>query len=70
MQICFKKRYLLCADFIVNCGGVTIGTAEIYGLTYDEAFKKIDIVRDNVYEIDRIAREKESQRNKRQLRWR
>ncbi|HHU31962.1 MAG TPA: Glu/Leu/Phe/Val dehydrogenase [Clostridia bacterium] len=43
-------------DFIVNCGGVTIGTGEISGLTYEEAFKKIDVVYDNIFEIDSIAK--------------
>ena len=53
-----KRDIYFVPDFIVNCGGVTMGTAEIFGLTYEEAFKKIDIVQDNVYEVDRIAREK------------
>lgn len=53
-----KRDIYYVPDFIVNCGGVTMGTAEIFGLTYEEAFKKIDIVQDNVHEVDRIAREK------------
>ncbi len=45
-------------DFIISCGGVTMGTAEIYHLSYDEAFQKIGIVTRNVYEVDQIARSK------------
>lgn len=45
-------------DFIASCGGVTMGTAELYKLDYDTAFKKIEIVTENVHTVDRIARDK------------
>jgi leucine dehydrogenase len=53
-----KKDIYYVPDFIINCGGVTMGTAEVFGLKYDEAFKKIDIVPGNVREVDKIAGEK------------
>ena len=45
-------------DFIVSCGGVTMGTCEFKQIPYDEAFKMIDIVTPNVFEIDGIAKKK------------
>ncbi|WP_066459726.1 Leu/Phe/Val dehydrogenase [Anaerotruncus rubiinfantis] len=51
-----KRDIYFIPDFIVSCGGVTMGTAEMFHLTYDEAFKKIEIVTSNVHEVDQIAR--------------
>lgn len=44
-------------DFIVSCGGVTFGTAELHKYDRKEAMKKIEIVTENVLTIHKISKE-------------
>lgn len=58
-ELLHRRNIYFIPDFIISCGGVIMGEAEVKGYTYDQAFKKIEIVKDNVHKVDTIAREKD-----------
>lgn len=53
-----KRGIYFVPDFIISCGGVIMGEAEVKGYTYEQALEKIGIVKENVKKVDTIAREK------------